>query len=969
MKKITENVYSVGAIDWDRKYFDEIIYLPEGTSYNSYLIIGSEKTALIDTVDPTMTDVLLENLKTIKKIDYIISNHGEQDHSGSINAVLQKYPECKIVCNELNKKILMDEHFLEESNFIIMNDYDKLSLGDKTLQFIFTPWVHWPETMCTYLIEDRILFTCDFFGSHIATSDLYADENIYLPAKRYYSEIMMPFANIITKNLEKIRKLDIEIIAPSHGPMYNNPEYPLSLYEEWTSKKVKPEVVIVYISMHGSTKGMVKYLVTKLIEKGITVKEYNVLDVDAGKIAMDLVDASTLIVASPTYLGGLHPKIASILYLANSLHPKTKILTFIGSYEWGSNAPEQFKQLTNNFKAELIEPTQIKGLLKENKYSLMDSVVEKVISKHIELGIIQNNIEHNSKNQETKEVNIVLCGEAGQGIESIFNFLSQILKNEGYNIFATKEYMSRVRGGENSTTIRVSSKPIEGYINRIDVLLPLNKNAINHLSDRISEKTIIIGDKKILGENNEKIFDVPIMDIASNIGSKIFANTVATGIILGIFNSRIERFHELIRKSFSDKPSNVVEQNIQAANKGYEEGQRLRNNNYIRELFNINTDKNVQEQILLHGSESIGIGAIAGGCNFISAYPMSPSTGVLTYMASKKNDFGIIVEQAEDEISAINMAIGAWYAGARALANTSGGGFALMTEGVSLAGMIESPIVIHIAQRPGPATGLPTRTAQEDLNLALYSGHGEFCRLIYAPGNLIEGIYLTQKAFNAAAKYQIPVFILTDQYFIDTVNNVPLIDLNNLNVEHHIIKTSKDYKRYSITDNGISPRGIPGFGEGTVCVDSDEHDEYGRITENMNVRNIMVEKRMKKHKLILEESIPPKIFGEEENYDILIISWGSTYGTVKEAVETIISTGIKREKISYLHYSQVYPLHPKTEQYLKKARKIIVIENNSTGQFANLIKKETGIKVEKILKYNGLPFSVEELVEKISRTI
>jgi len=970
-REIRKDIYSVGAIDWDRKYFDEIVYLPDGTSYNSYLIIGSEKTALIDTVDPTKSDVLMDNLKDVQKIDYIISNHAEQDHSGSIPLMLEKYPMAKVVCNELDKKMLMDEHIIEESRFMVINDYDKLSLGNKTLQFIFTPWVHWPETMCTYLIEDKILFTCDFFGAHMATSELYADESIYLSAKRYYSEIMMPFASIIVKNLEKVRKLELDIIAPSHGPMYTDPKYPIGLYDDWTSKNVKPKVVIIYISMHGSTKKMVQYLTAQLISKGMAVDEYNVFDADAGKIAMDLIDASTVVVASPSFLGGLHPKIASIVYLANSLRPKTKILAYMGSYEWGSSVIEQIKQMTNNFNAQMIDPFQVKGLMKQDKYKDMDALADSIIQKNIDLGILNKT---SSKAADFKDVNIVLCGEAGQGIDSISNFLTTLFKDEGYNIFATKEYMSRVRGGENSTTIRISSKPVEGYVNRIDILLPLDKESIDHVSKRISENTVIIGDKSTINDSQKemyKFFDVPIIDIASKTGAKIFANTVAAGIILGMFDANLEKFNALLRHKFSDKSSDIIDKNIDAAKKGYEQGQRIiKEHQELHDLTKIDKDSSVHDQILVQGAESIGLGAIAGGCNFISAYPMSPSTGVLSYLASKKDDFKIIVEQAEDEISAINMAIGAWYAGARAIANTSGGGFALMSEGLSLAGMIESPLVIHIAQRPGPATGLPTRTAQEDLELSLYAGHGEFLRIIYAPGDTLQGFYLTQKAFNMAAKYQIPVFILTDQYFMDTLHNIEPIDVNGLVVEEHIIETSEDYQRYRLTSDGITPRGIPGFGKGLVCVDSDEHDESGHITESMDVRNSMVEKRHKRFNSIVEESLMPTLIGagangmNGENYSLLIISWGTTFGSVKEAVQKI-----GRSDIAYMHFSQVYPLHPNMASWIKKSRKTVVVELNSTGQFAKLIKRDTGLSVDKILKDDGMPFNVEELIEKIMRII
>jgi len=308
------------------------------------------------------------------------------------------------------------------------------------------------------------------------------------------------------------------------------------------------------------------------------------------------------------------------------------------------------------------------------------------------------------------------------------------------------------------------------------------------------------------------------------------------------------------------------------------------------------------------------------------------------------------------------MAIGAWYAGARALANTSGGGFALMEEGLSLAGMTETPVVVHIAQRPGPATGLPTRTAQEDLNLVLYAGHGEFPRVIYAPGTEMDGFFLTQKAFNMADKYQVPVFVLTDQYFMDALQNISVsdFDANKFNVEQYMVETAPDYKRYALTETGVSPRGIPG-GPGLVCADSDEHDEGGRITESMDVRNKMMAKRWAKLKGLTADTVPPKEHGTD-SYKYLIISWGSTYGAVREAYEKM-----NREDLAFIHYSQVYPLHPSTSDFIKKAQKVFVVEQNFTGQFAKVIQRETGLSAEPILKFDGIAFSVEELISEFDR--
>ncbi len=413
---------------------------------------------------------------------------------------------------------------------------------------------------------------------------------------------------------------------------------------------------------------------------------------------------------------------------------------------------------------------------------------------------------------------------------------------------------------------------------------------------------------------------------------------------------------------FAAKADNVIQENIRAAGAGHKIGIDLVNSGSIR--VDITRDSSVRNQILISGTEAVALGAIAGGCNFISAYPMTPSTGVLVFLAKHAKDFGIIAEQAEDEIAAINMAIGAWYAGARAMVSTSGGGFALMIEALSLSAMLESPIVINLAQRPGPATGLPTRTEQADLELALYAGHGEFPRILFAPGKIEDAFYLTQKAFNLADKYQVPVFILTDQYFMDSYYNIDSFDLSNVKVETQIVKTRKDYKRYELTENGVSPRGIPGFGEGLVVVDSDEHDTEGHITEDLDLRTKMVNKRLKKFELLKNEIIPPEMIGPDD-YKKLVVCWGSTYNTVYEALKKLGGSDI-----SFLHFKQVFPLHKKTADYLKKADKTIIIESNATGQFSKLIKLYTGIEVdERILKYSGLSFTTEELVESLTKIL
>jgi len=386
VRMIKPGIYSVGSIDWDRRLFDELIPLPDGTTYNAYLVNGSEKTALIDTVDPTKESELLTNLRKIEveKIDYVIANHAEQDHSGAIPSILSAYPDAKVVTNEKCKKFLIDLLHIQEDRFEVIEDGDEISLGDKTLKFFITPWVHWPETMVTYLIEDRILFSCDFFGSHLATSELFAEqgEELLRSAKRYYAEIMMPFRANIKKNMEKISSLDMEMIAPSHGPIYKNPDFIISAYEDWISDRVKNEVVVFYVSMHGSTENMVMHFVDLLMERGIPVKPFNLTKTDVGELAMALVDAATVIVGTPMVLTGPHPSALYAVYLLNILRPKTKFLSVIGSYGWGGKFVEIIKGLLTNVKAELLEPVVVRGCPKEEDLKDLERLADEILEKH-----------------------------------------------------------------------------------------------------------------------------------------------------------------------------------------------------------------------------------------------------------------------------------------------------------------------------------------------------------------------------------------------------------------------------------------------------------------------------------------------------------------------------------------------------------------------------------------------------------
>jgi flavorubredoxin len=389
-RMIKEDVYSVGVVDWDRRIFDELIQIPNGTSYNSYIIRGTDKTALIDTVDPTKTDELLENLKKLNvDIDYLVVNHAEQDHSGTIPDILKIYKNAIIVTNSKCKELLSEFLPISDEKFKIVGDGEKLELGGKELEFIITPWVHWPDTMVTYLQDDKILFSCDFFGSHRATSDLFASKDIYMAAKKYYAEIMMPFRAIIRKNLEKLENIEIEIIAPSHGPLYNNPEFIIDAYKDWTSENTKNEVIIPYISMHGSTQRMVDYLVNSLVERGVNVKPLNLTYTDMGEVALNLVDATTMVIASPTVLTGPHPSVVYATYLANVLKPKLKLVSVMGSYGWGGRMLDQIKGMIGNLKVEIITPLIIKGFPKKEDYKKLDEMADEITSKHKILGIIK----------------------------------------------------------------------------------------------------------------------------------------------------------------------------------------------------------------------------------------------------------------------------------------------------------------------------------------------------------------------------------------------------------------------------------------------------------------------------------------------------------------------------------------------------------------------------------------------------
>ncbi len=378
----------MGAIDWDRRLFDSLVPLPDGTTYNAYLIEGSEKTALLDAVDPAMANILMAQLHGTAKIDFIVCHHAEQDHSGAIPIVLERFPQAKVITTPRAKTLLLDHLHLAESSIVPVADGETLSLGDKTLRFVYTPWVHWPETMVTYLEEDRILFSCDFFGAHIASSDLYVTDQgrVYEAAKRYFGEIMMPFRKVIAKNLEKLACYAVDVIAPSHGQIYDKPEWILEAYRDWVLSPPDNLVVFPFVSMHGSTQAMVDHLTAALVARGIRVELFNLTVTDIGKLAMALVDAGTIIVGTPTVLTGPHPLAAYAAFLANALRPKAQYLSIVGSYGWGGKTVETLAGMIPNLKVEVLEPVLCKGMPDQAAFTALDRLADAIAQKHRESG-------------------------------------------------------------------------------------------------------------------------------------------------------------------------------------------------------------------------------------------------------------------------------------------------------------------------------------------------------------------------------------------------------------------------------------------------------------------------------------------------------------------------------------------------------------------------------------------------------
>ncbi len=571
------------------------------------------------------------------------------------------------------------------------------------------------------------------------------------------------------------------------------------------------------------------------------------------------------------------------------------------------------------------------------------------------------------------DITIRIGGEAGQGLQFIGSALGKIFSRSGLHVFTHQDYMSRIRGGHNYYQIRISNRSIHSSKNKIDILLALDENTIVTHQVFLNKGGIIIYDERLTKKPHQgsEFINVPFLQMTEQMNlAPIMANSTAIGAVLGGLGIGLDLFPDVIEKLISKKGTEIVASNLSVARAGSD---FIQNNiEWPRHLTCMKKGK--VPMMLINGNQAIGLGALISGCKFYAAYPMTPSTGVMIYLASKAKEYGIIIEQAEDEIAAINMALGASFGGIRAMTGTSGGGFALMTEGLSLAGITETPIVIAEVQRPGPATGLPTRTEQSDLLFVLHSGHGEFPRVLFAPGTPEQAVYLTNKAFELAEKYQIPAIIQSDQYLADSEWTFEKIDHTPLVLHDYRDRSSDEkdgkYKRYILNESGISPLAVPGLSAKLVVADSDEHDEDGHIIEDAETRIKMVEKRWEKKWPALKAEISPPLFYGHPHPRIVLVGYGSTYGIMLDAVEALRET----EDISLLHFSELWPFPDQKQNnfvdILHEADLTICVENNATGQFAKLFRSETGYAFPAFIrKYDGRPFMLEPFTDEIYERI
>jgi 2-oxoglutarate ferredoxin oxidoreductase subunit alpha len=550
---------------------------------------------------------------------------------------------------------------------------------------------------------------------------------------------------------------------------------------------------------------------------------------------------------------------------------------------------------------------------------------------------------------------ILVGGEAGQGLVTVGQLMAKTLARAGYEVAVTQSYESRIRGGHNTFAIRTGLEIHHAPTDKVDILVALDAATVALHKAQLAPGGIVLVDEGLADKGLDtaglNALRIPFKKLAPKI---IFENVVALGVLASVLCKDIVHLEELLRESFGKKGQAVVDENLGVLRAAYA---WVRTQDYSFPCMPP-APEHPGPQLLLTGNDAAAMGALAAGCNFCSFYPMTPGSSVAMTLADKAKLMGTIVEQAEDEIAAANMAVGAVCAGGRAIVPTSGGGFALMVEAVSLAGMLETPLVFLVAMRPGPATGLPTRTEQADLNLVLYAGHGEFPRAVFAPGSVEECFHLAHQGFEMAEKYQSPVFVLTDQYLADSLQNVAPFDLSQLpEIPAPLLVPAdpKTYKRYALTDDGLSPRAIPGYSEALVIADSDEHTEDGKLTEDLDIRVKMVAKRLQKGLGLAAEAVPPSYYGEDAA-ELLLVCWGSTLGAALEAREALEEQG---KSAAVLHFAQVWPLvEDQFLPMLEAAGRVVAVEGNATGQLARLLRQESGFRItDMVLRFDGLPIT------------
>ncbi|MBL7074182.1 2-oxoacid:acceptor oxidoreductase subunit alpha [candidate division KSB1 bacterium] len=550
------------------------------------------------------------------------------------------------------------------------------------------------------------------------------------------------------------------------------------------------------------------------------------------------------------------------------------------------------------------------------------------------------------------DISTIVSGAAGQGIHTIGYMLAKTASEAGYHVFSWQEYESRIRGGSNSYRIRISDKPVNAPLGKADIFMSLDRESKAKHLPLLKTDGILVDEE----ERGERVITVPFSAIAQrDFGNKLFANTVAVGALTAVLGIELASLKKVISHEFAGKGGEIVSKNLSAAAEGYKLAKRDCEGRCPWTLT-----KREQRYYLISGNEALALGASAAGCRFMVAYPMTPSTGIITFLSKHKDELKIFTEQAEDEIAAVNMAIGASYAGARAMTASSGGGFALMVEGISLAGMTETPLVIILAQRPAPATGLPTRTEQGDLLFAINAGHGEFPKIVFAPSDPKDAFHKIVRAFNLADKYQTPAIIMTDQFLADSYFTVENFELDKMVSKSCLVNPDKiqNYKRFQLNDTGISPRLFPGQSQHLVCCDSDEHDEYGHITEDLELRKRMVEKRLKKYELLRKEMRPPEEY-HISDAGAIFVSWGSSRNAVLEVVDVLRENGAK---VGAIHFTELWPL---PEYEFPPEKNYYTVESNATGQLGKLLRSDYGVKVKgTINRYDGLPLDQEYIRER-----